>query len=157
VIERQILPLMIRMIDSLEEFVELDTPFLLAERRERVETLRQLLGRADVSVAEKARRVLEAYQIETDYGRSVEAYTDKLVQGDASYDAEFLRIGRINLLYRTVGSEEVGYWDSVNRHWQALDASPWRRLIEQGLKVARQEVAPELLWVALNPQGVESP
>ena len=156
VIERQIMPLMLRMIDAMEQFVEADTPFLVDERRERVQKLRALLTRADVTVAEKCRRVFEAYQIENDYGRSIEAYTAKLELGGGSFDADFLRVGRLNLLYRTVGTGDVGYWDVNTRSWQSLEAVPWRRLIENGLKVARQEVAPELVSVALNPAEVET-
>lgn len=156
VIERQILPLMERMIEGLGAFIELDVPFLMDERRQRVETLRDLLARSDVTVAEKTRRVFEAYQVETDYGRTVEAYTAKLDREGSSTDAEFLRVGRVNLLYRTLGSDEIGYWDGVNRRWETLEPTPWRRLIDQGLQVARQEVAPELLWIALNPKDVET-
>ncbi|MEE4190292.1 MAG: DUF3450 domain-containing protein [Halieaceae bacterium] len=154
-VERQILPLMTRMIDSLDNFVALDVPFLIDERRERVNNLRALMSRSDVTVAEKSRRVFEAYQIETDYGRTIEAYTAKLELDQGSFDAEFLRIGRVNLMYRTVGSGDVGYWDSVERRWQPLGNTPWRRLIDRGLQVARQEVAPELISAALNPSGVE--
>lgn len=156
VIERQILPLMERMIEGLGAFIELDVPFLMEERRQRVEKLRALLARSDVTVAEKTRRVFEAYQVETDYGRTVEAYTAKLDREGSSTDAEFLRVGRINLLYRTLGSDELGYWDGVNRRWEVLEPTPWRRLIDKGLQVARQEVAPELLWIALNPKDVET-
>ena len=152
VVERQILPLMQRMIDGLEQFIALDVPFLLEERTKRTEKLRQLLLRADVTVAEKARRVLEAYQIENDYGRTIEAYKDKLALGDGSFDADFLRIGRVALLYRVVGNEDVGFWDVDSNSWVALDSSPWRRHIEQGLKVARQEIAPELISISLNPE-----
>jgi hypothetical protein len=157
VTERQILPLMTRMVDSPEEFVELDVPVLLKERQQRVASLRALMGRSDVTVAEKSRRVFEAFQIETDYGRTIEAYTAKLDLDGGSYDAEFLRVGRINLMYRTVGTGDVGYWNAVERRWEPLDSTPWRRLIDKGLEVARQEVAPELISVALNPQGVETP
>jgi hypothetical protein len=152
VVERQILPLMQRMIDGLEQFIALDVPFLREERSQRTEKLRLLLLRADVTVAEKARRVLEAYQIENDYGRTIEAYKDKLVLGDGSFDADFLRIGRVALLYRVVGNEAVGFWDVDSLSWVALDSSPWRRHIEQGLKVARQEIAPELISISLNPE-----
>ena len=118
VIERQVLPLMIRMIDSLEAFIELDVPFLLEERLERVSRLRTLMNRSDVTVAEKCRRVFEAYQIENEYGRTIESYTAKLALDGASFDAEYLRIGRLSLLYRTVGSEQVGYWTGDG--WAAL-------------------------------------
>jgi hypothetical protein len=152
IVERQILPLMSRMIDGLEQFVELDIPFLLVERRQRIEKLRGLLLRADVTVAEKTRRVLEAYQVENDYGRTIEAYKDKVAIAGGSFDADFLRIGRVALLYRLVGNEGVGYWDAVNGGWTDLESGAWRRYIEQGLKVARQEIAPELISVSLDPR-----
>ena len=149
-VERQILPLMSRMIDGLDQFVALDVPFLMEERMARVDGLRELLPRADVTVAEKTRRVLEAYQIENDYGRTIEAYKDKLDMANASFDADFLRVGRIALMYRVVGTEDVGYWDNAGQQWVPLSSARWRRYIEQGLKVARQEVAPELISVALD-------
>jgi hypothetical protein len=151
IVERQILPLMSRMIDGLEQFIALDVPFLLEEREGRTDKLRELLLRADVTVAEKTRRVLEAYQIENDYGRTIEAYKAKLPLGDISFDADFLRIGRVALMYRTVGNEDVGYWDVKGGSWVELDNTPWRRNIEQGLKVARQEIAPELISISINP------
>ena len=157
VVERQILPLMSRMIDTLEEFIALDIPFLPEERSGRVAKLRELLRRSDVTVAEKCRRVFEAYQIETEYGRTIEAYKAKLGLADASYDAEFLRIGRTALLYRTVGADRLGYWDARQREWRDLDPVPYRRLIDKGLKVARQEIAPELVFIPLNPSEVEKP
>ncbi len=77
-IERQILPLLTRMIDGLERFVALDVPFLAEERTERVTGLRELLSRADVTSAEKFRVVMEAWQIENDYGRTIFAYRGEL-------------------------------------------------------------------------------
>jgi hypothetical protein len=156
VIERQILPMMARMIDSLDSFIQLDVPFLTEERQSRVDKLRELLQRADVTVAEKARRVFEAYQIENDYGRTIEAYKDKLELAGGRYDADFLRIGRVALMYRTVGADNLGYWDATTQTWRELDAVPYRRLIDNGLKVARQEIAPELISIPLDPQKVET-
>jgi hypothetical protein len=142
------------MIDSLERFIELDVPFLLEERRNRVTGLRSLLGRSDVTVAEKCRRVFEAYQIENEFGRTIESYTGKLELGDASFDADFLRIGRLGLLYSTIGTEKAGFWDIPSQSWQTLANAPWQRMIRDGLKVARQEVAPQLIYLPVNPQGV---
>ncbi|MEM0954518.1 MAG: DUF3450 domain-containing protein [Pseudomonadota bacterium] len=151
-VERQILPLMSRMIDGLEHFIGFDVPFLLEERQNRVAELRALLPRADVTVAEKTRRVMEAYQIENDYGRTIEAYRGKLDLDSASFDADFLRVGRVALMYRLVGGDQVGFWDQDDNTWVELSSGRWRRYIDQGLKVARQEVAPELISVALDPE-----
>jgi hypothetical protein len=119
-----------------------------------VAQLRELLGRSDVTVAEKCRRVFEAYQIENEYGRTIESYTAKLELPNGTFDAEFLRIGRLGLLYRTVGAEQAGYWDDGARAWAPLAASPWERLIEDGLRVARQEVAPQLIHLPVNAAEV---
>ena len=68
VINRQIFPLMEKMIDALEQSINVDVPFLMDERTNRVNELKNIMERSDVSVAEKFRKVMEAYQIEMDYG-----------------------------------------------------------------------------------------
>ena len=156
VIERQILPLLARMLDALDQFIAADVPFLLDERETRSQRLRAMLSRSDVSVAEKARRVFEAYQIENDYGRTIERYTAKLDFEGRRYDAEFLRVGRLGLMFRTLGSEQVGYWHKPSASWREADSTPWRRLMENGLKVAGQEVAPELIFLQIDPDQVEA-
>ena len=102
-IERQIVPLMTRMVDALDEFVQLDTPFLMKERTARIERLREVMERSDVSAAEKFRRVIEGYQIENDYGRTIEAYKGSTDINGNQLEVDFLRIGRVALLYQTVG------------------------------------------------------
>ena len=62
-IERQIIPLMTRMVDALDGFVQLDTPFLMKERTARVVRLREMMERSDVTASEKFRIVIEGYQI----------------------------------------------------------------------------------------------
>ncbi len=97
-VERQILPLLTRMIDGLEQFVALDVPFLAEERNSRVANLTTVLERADVTAAEKFRVVMEAWQIENDYGRTIEAYTDELVIDGNTREVDVLRSGRVALL-----------------------------------------------------------
>jgi hypothetical protein len=157
VIERQILPLLARMLDSLDSFIRLDVPFLLPEREARVARLRAMLARSDVTAAEKARRVFEAYQVESDFGRTIEAYKAKIDPGGGSVDADMLRIGRVALYYRTIGDGRLGYWNTEQGQWSPLPNSPYRRLVDQGLRVARQEIAPELVSIPLVPSEVERP
>lgn len=144
VIERQIVPLMMRMIDGLKQFVDLDIPFLMEERQERLANLERIMDRADVSVAEKFRKVLEAYQIENDYGRTIEAYRGNLdIDGNAR-EVEFLRVGRIGLMYQTDDANHTGIWDQQQKQWTPL-SDKYKTPIKQGLRVARKEVAPDLL------------
>jgi predicted ArsR family transcriptional regulator len=150
--ERQVTPLMVRMIDALESFVEMDLPFLLEERKKRVETLREMMQRADVSVAEKMRRVLEAYQIENEYGRSIEAYKGTLEVDGEERQVDFLRIGRIGLYFQTEDSERTGRWNPREGGWEDLGRDA-RRAVRDGLRIAREQIAPDLLMVELPAPG----
>ncbi|MFQ5418484.1 MAG: DUF3450 domain-containing protein, partial [Myxococcota bacterium] len=71
---RSVTPLMLRMVDAIEKFVDLDVPFLIDERKKRTAALHEMMSRADVSTPEKFRQIMEAYQIENEYGRTIEAY-----------------------------------------------------------------------------------
>lgn len=144
VVQRQIVPLMDRMIAGLEQFVALDVPFLAEERRTRVERLKTLLERQDVTVAEKFRRVMEAYQIENEYGRTIENYKGQLEIDGLLRDVDFLRIGRVTLVYQTSDGQRQGVWDQRSGQWVAL-GNEYRNRIRQGLRVARRQIAPELL------------
>jgi hypothetical protein len=145
---RSVTPLMLRMIDSLDAFVALDLPFLLDERQERIEELRKMMPRADVTNAEKYRRIMEAYQIENDYGRSIEAYRATLGRDGREVTVDFLRFGRIALVYQTLDEAERGVWDQTSGSWQPLDAS-YRSAIRQGLRIARKQAAPDLIFLPL--------
>lgn len=150
-IERQIIPMMTRMLDALEQFIQLDTPFLLKERTERLERLRGMMERSDVSSAEKFRRVIEAYQIENDYGRTIEAYKGTVPIDGNEQEVDFLRIGRVALAYQSVGGAYTGAWDKETGQWVTLDPAEFKNQIADGLRVARKQVAPDLLVV---PVGV---
>ncbi|PHS25699.1 MAG: hypothetical protein COA83_04600 [Methylophaga sp.] len=140
--QRDIVPLMLKMIDTMVQFVELDIPFLPEERQQRIVQLQTLMERADVTIAEKYRRILEAYQVETEYGRTIEAYRGDLTMGESTRTVDFLRIGRVSLYYLTLDSLEAGIWN--DNQWQRLD-DKYRQAIEQGLKVAKKQLPPDLL------------
>jgi len=149
-IERQIVPLMTRMVDALDEFVQLDTPFLVKERSARIDRLREVLERSDVSAAEKFRIVLEAYQIENDYGRTIEAYKGSTEINGNQLEVDFLRIGRVALLYQTVGGEHTGAWDGSKKAFVELPPETYQKQVLDGLKIARKQVAPDLLVVPVS-------
>jgi len=146
-IERQIVPLMIRMLDALEGFVSLDTPFLMKERTERIARLREMMERSDVTAAEKLRRVIEGYQIENDYGRTIEAYKGSTDVNGRELEVDFLRIGRVALLYQTVGGATTGAWDATVGDFVELPPATYQAQVAQGLKIARKQIAPDLLIV----------
>ena len=150
-IQRQIPPLLVKMLDGLENFVALDVPFHLEEREVRTERLRDNMGKSNQSVAENFRQVLEAYKIENEYGRKLEAYEANIdFNGDGNErQVDIFRVGRIALLYRTLDGEEVGRWDNVNRTWEALDKSDWSANINTGIRIARNQAVKDILQLPI--------
>ncbi len=150
VINRQIFPLMERMIDGLEQSIALDIPFLKEERVGRIDGLKSLMSRSDVSVAEKFRKVMEAYQIELDYGSSAEFYKQSLDLGSdyGVRDYNMLRVGRIGLYFQSDDSSITGMWDVDQNAWVVDDE--YRSEIRKGLRMARQLIAPELLLIPVQ-------
>ncbi|HIG00360.1 MAG TPA: DUF3450 domain-containing protein [Myxococcales bacterium] len=149
VIGREVTPLMLRMVDGLDQFIQLDVPMLSKERSERIAGLRELMDRADVEDSEKYRRIMEAYQIENEYGRTIEVYQDTLDIDGQERTLDFLRVGRISLLYQTLDGEEVGAWDQKSHEWIKL-GSEYRDSIRKGVRIARKQLAPDLIRVPVS-------
>jgi Protein of unknown function (DUF3450) len=141
---REVLPLMEKMLATLKKYVELDLPFLGDERKNRVAQLELMMTRADVSTSEKYRRLVEAYQIEMEYGRTIEAYQGKV----DSKTVEILRVGRISLMYQTMDGTESGYWDADQSKWVADD--DYEEAMTHGLKIAKKQAAPDFIEAAIR-------
>ena len=150
-IERQLPPLLIRMVDGLAEFVRLDLPFLTDERQERVANLQLLVERADINDSEKFRRILEAWQIETEYGSGFSTYVGELSIDGQTREVDFLQVGRIALVYQTTDEQaSTGVWDAANNTWIPL-GSEHRNSVRQALRMARNQIAPELVLLPVPP------
>jgi|TARA_Y100001949_G_scaffold22968_1_gene16370 hypothetical protein len=151
-IERGIVPLMLDSIDTLDKFIDLDVPFLLEERKARVARLRTIMDLSDVTVSEKYRQIMDAYQIETTYGRDIEAYTGLLEIDGESRQVDFLRIGRTSLTYQTPDQEETGFWNKQTGQWEKLP-NKYQNYVTQGLRVARKQVTPNILELPIEAPG----
>lgn len=149
IIERQITPLMLRMIDALDELIAADVPFLMDERATRIAGLKETMDRADVAVSEKFRRILEAYQIEIDYGKTIEAYSGNIVINDAEQSVNFLRIGRIALIYQSRDKNLMGVWNVDTNSWDELDSS-YQVAVTKGLRMAQKQLAPDMINVPVR-------
>ena len=150
VVERQIFPLMLRMANALEQFVELDRPFHMEERRKRVADLKQYIGDAGITAAEKLRLVLEAYRIETSYGGDLDEYNDVLEINGQERPVNILRFGRLILVYQTDDGKENGVWDQEMRQWVPLESAEYRNYIRQGLKIAKKQLPPDIFILPVS-------
>ncbi len=146
--ERELTPLMLRMLDSIDKFVSLDLPFLKQERRERIENLKRLMADPEATSAERYRRLLEAYQVEIDYGRSLGVERAQVGSEGSAREVDVLRVGRASLFYLTLDGEEAGRWDAASKQWQPID-NEWRASIKKGLRIAREITAPDVLHLPM--------
>ena len=137
-----LVPLMLKMIDSIDEFIALDLPFERQERSDRISYLRQMMLDSNVSTAEKYRKVLEAYQIEMDAGRF------SVVSQGKQLTVNSLQVGRIALIAQTLDSQKTWLWNRQQKAWQVLDDS-WRRPIREAISVVRKDKSPELILLPI--------
>ena len=153
IIERGIVPLMLESIDTLDKFIDLDIPFLLDERKQRIARLRIIMDQSDITVSEKYRQIMDAYQIETSYGSDIEAYIGFLEIDSENRQVDFLRIGRTSLTYQTPDQEETGFWNKELQEWEDLPRK-YTDYVKQGLKIAKKQVTPDLIELPIEAPGV---
>ena len=145
----KVIPLMLKMTASLEQFISLDIPFLLEERMARVDSIKVAMDRGDVSTSEKFRKVAEAYQIENDFGRTIEAYRGSVNFEGKEFNADFLRVGRVALMFVTTNGDKAAYWDKSSGSWMK-SSSALKRSTEEGLKIALKQSPPALIKIPVT-------
>lgn len=141
--KRTITPLLVRMVKVFEKFIALDMPFLMEERQQRLDSLQKMMDQPEITVPEKYRRIMEAYQIEIEYGRTIETYSDNIELNASNQTVNILRVGRISLVYQTLDGSQCGVWDISTKTWQVLPES-YNHSIKQGMQIARKQSPPEL-------------
>jgi hypothetical protein len=150
--QQRIVPLMRSMAESLQKFIELDLPFRRESRIEAVKLLQQRIRQPELSLSMKFRLLLETWQLEQDYGMTIEAWRGPLVLADKSISVEFLRIGRVALYYQSLDGMKSGYWDQSTQNWLDLDPG-FNPAINRAIRVARNQMAPQLLNLPLIAPG----
>lgn len=149
VIERQIQPLILRMLDGLEQFIELDAPFKLDERMANLEGVKNNMDRSDITVAEKFRQVLELYNFEAEYARKIDTYGDTLNVAGQERQVNVLQIGRIALLAQTTDSTISLAYDKGQKAWVEIDAGEYRRALMNGLKIAKKQATIDIMTMPI--------
>ena len=132
VMQRQIPPLAQRMLEGLEKYVNLDTPFHIEERKQRLDLVRSSLSNPKVTASEQVRQILEAYNIESEYGRKIDAFESPIVIDGQEIVANVLVVGRIGMFYQTKDERTSGIWDKKANDWVELD-SGYRTAIRDGI------------------------
>ena len=150
--QQEFVPNMLKALAALNKFVERDVPFQIEKRRAKVAELEKLMGRADVTTAEKYRQMMAAYQQELKYGRTINTYRGELEIEGEQRSVRFLRIGRIALMYQTLDQQRTGRWNPNTNAWEPVGGA-FRAAFEKGYKIAAEQAPPDLLKTPVNAPG----
>ncbi|KGK00933.1 hypothetical protein ND16A_3135 [Thalassotalea sp. ND16A] len=150
--KKGVVPLMYKMIDSLEQFITADIPVNLADRTVRLERLKDVMSRQGISVAEQFRLVLEAYEIETDYGSMFSAYQGDLEFEGQNITVDFVHMGRTALVAQSLDLRNAWIWEHSSRSWKAL-GDEYLSPITKAIRMARKQTAPDLIKLPVYAAG----
>ena len=155
VMQRQIPPFTRRMLAGIEKSIDLDMPFHLAERKERIAFANAAIDNPTVSPAEGLRQVLETFNVEMEYGRKLDNYKDTIEIEGQQREVNVLRVGRLALVYQSSDESLTGAWDNNTDEWVPLDNS-YRNPTRKGLKIANRLATVDMLELPIqNPEAVK--
>jgi hypothetical protein len=137
------------VLARLESWLERDLPFLMEEREARVEMLKKEIAKPDIMGAEKLRRILEALQVEANYGGSVEVYQQKIDVGGDTLFVDLLHIGRVSVFWRTPDGEQSGSYDPASEEWFELP-DKYNRPVSEAMEMASRIRPVELIRLPLG-------
>jgi len=152
IMQRQIPPLAQRMLEGLEKYVNLDTPFHIEERRQRIDLVRSSLSNPKVTASEQVRQILEAFNIEAEYGRKLDAYEETIVLDNQEIVVNILRVGRLGMFYQTKDGRDTGYWNPELGSWESLPGG-YRTQVRDGIRMAKKEAPIDMLVLPVKMGG----
>ena len=152
VMQRQIPPFTRRMLSGIETSIELDLPFHLSERKERIAFAKAALDNPTVSPAEGLRQVLEAFEVEGEYGRKLDTYKDSIMIDGELREGNILRVGRLAMVFQTADETQTHGWNNKTRSWEELDGS-YRNPTRKGIRIADRLATVDLLELPLQNAG----
>ena len=151
-IKAQMVPMMLDMIAAIKTFYAADLPFKdptedgkIDVRADRYTKLDEVMDRGDVSPAERYRLIIQAFQSEMEYGRTIATYQDDITLADGSVKTvDVFRYGRVALVYVTKDRKQLGRWDRETRQWVDLPSS-YKSEILKGIRIADKVATPSIM------------
>ncbi|MEE9272417.1 MAG: DUF3450 domain-containing protein [Robiginitomaculum sp.] len=143
--KRDMIPMMLRMTIAIEDSIKADMPFQLERRLARIERLKAALANPDVSPAEQYRQVLSAYKNEVTYGLNLDTY-EGAHPTKSGMKVRYLQYGRLALVYMTMDSSEIAFYDMRDGSWKPIDKSH-ALSIRQAMRIAGEKAAPDVVMV----------
>ncbi|MCI2283460.1 DUF3450 domain-containing protein [Colwellia sp. MSW7] len=153
-IKQGVVPLMYKMIDTLEKFIDLDVPMNIERRKERVENLRDVMTNSNVTTSEQFRLVLEAYEIEAGYGTIFDAYQAEMDFNGTTLTADFVHMGRIAFVAQSLDGKRSWLWNNQSRAWEEL-SDEYLKPVKDAIAMARKQLPMDLTKLPVFAAGAE--
>jgi hypothetical protein len=148
----QLAPLLPDLVERLETFLRRDLPFLSFEREQRVSRLRTLVDATEGEISEQLRKLLEALQVEAEYGRSVEAYRETIELDGEPTQVQLFRCGRLALYFQTLDQQQSGFYNIAEGRWQSLPPA-YRSDLLVAFEIAAKQRSAQLVELAIGRLG----
>jgi len=153
-VKQGVVPLMYKMIDTLDQFIELDVPMNIERRKNRVANLRDVMSNSNVTTSEQFRLVLEAYEIEAGYGTVFDAYQAEMDFGGTILTADLVHMGRIAFVAQSLDGKRSWLWNNHSRAWEEL-GDEYLKPIKDAIAMARKQLPMDLAKLPVFSAGAK--
>jgi len=153
-IEKDMLPFLRNVLARLGKLISNGLPFLHRERRVRIEKLKKIMDNADVSIAEKYRKIMEALFIEAGYGNTTEILRKKIKISGHQVVENVFRLGRISLFSLSLDHKSAAYFNMAENKWLPLDKK-YITPIYAAMEMSRKQRSAELVSLPIGRLGNE--
>ncbi|KJS25561.1 MAG: energy transducer TonB [Hyphomonadaceae bacterium BRH_c29] len=152
-ITAQTIPMLLGMVEDLKAFVAADLPFKQTERSARLEGLDGIMAQPDVTPAEQYRLIMDAYQAEMEYGRTISTWQEEVdIDGNPTTVDMFL-YGRVSLVYLTPTGKAASY-NRATGAWEALPGK-YAADIQKAIRVAQAKAQQTVLFAPVQKFQVQ--
>ena len=152
-ITAQTVPMLLGMVEDLKAFVAADLPFKQTERQARLDGLDGVMRQPDVTPAEQYRLIMDAYQAEMEYGRTISTWQEEIdINGNPTTVDMFL-YGRVAFVYVTPNGKAARF----NRATGAWEALPGKYVadIQKAIRVAQAKAQQTVLFAPIQKFQVQ--
>ena len=137
-------PFLAELMTALKVQLSQGQPFLMDERRGRIEKLDALLSDPEASLSERYRKIMEALLVEAEYGFTTEVNQETISVAGKDLLVNIFRLGRLSLFYQSLDGDECGVYNVAENGWEPLSASH-KNAVSKAVDIAAKQQSVELL------------
>lgn len=152
-ITAQTVPMLLGMVEDLKTFVAADLPFKETERTARLEGLDAIMATPNVTPAEQYRLIMDAYQAEMEYGRTIDTWQEEINIGGNPTTVDMFLYGRVAYVYLTPNGKAARY-NRTTGEWEDLPGK-YAADIGKAIRVAQAKAQQEVLFAPVQKFSVE--